>query len=213
MTAAAFRDTLRSRLTEAGVSLTSSQIDLIAEYWRLLERWNSRINLTSLPLQGSPSRSIDRLIVEPLTAASLIPPVPVTWFDLGSGGGSPAVPLKVANPGADLTMVESRSRKGAFLREVVRSLGLVAADVAVARFEEVAARRPSVADRITVRAVRVDKALSDTTLRLLRPSGRMILFETVEHAQELVDFQLIESLRIPLTGSVVRVVVPRGTKD
>jgi 16S rRNA G527 N7-methylase RsmG len=89
----------------------------------------------------------------------------------------------------------------------------VAADVAVARFEEVAARRPSVADRITVRAVRVDKALSDTTLRLLRPSGRMILFETVEHAQELVDFQLIESLRIPLTGSVVRVVVPRGTKD
>jgi 16S rRNA (guanine527-N7)-methyltransferase len=208
----AFRDRLCSRLAEAGLSLASSQIELLSEYWRLLERWSSRINLTSLPLDGSP-HSIDRLIVEPLAAATLIPPAPVTWFDFGSGGGSPAVPLKVANPGATLTMVESRSRKGAFLREVVRNLGLTATDVAVARFEDVAARQPSAADCITVRAVRVDEALSDATLRLLRPSGRMILFETAEQEFKLSGFKLIKSLPVKATSSVVRVVVPRGTTD
>lgn len=213
MTLASFRDVLASRIAEAGLSLTSNQIELLAEYWRLLERWNSRINLTSLALEGSPSHSIDRLIVEPLTAAPLIPPGPVHWFDLGSGGGSPAVPLKVAIPGANLTMVESKSRKGAFLWEVVRSLGLVGADVAVARFEDVAVRQPSAADCITVRAVRVDHALSDTALRLLRASGRLILFETAEHTRELADFRLIKHVPVPTTGSVVRVVVPRGTKD
>jgi len=213
VTPLAFRDGLASRLAEAKLSLTSNQIELLGEYWRLLERWNSRINLTSIPLEGSPSHSIDRLIVEPLMAALLIPQPPVTWFDLGSGGGSPAVPLKVVNPAASLTMVESRSRKGAFLREVVRSLGLAVTDVAIGRFEDVALRQASAADCITVRAVRADKALFDSALRLLRPTGRMILFETADQERNLEGFNLINSLSVPATGSVIRVVVPRGTKD
>jgi 16S rRNA (guanine527-N7)-methyltransferase len=200
------------RLADAGLSLASSQIELLSEYWRLLGRWNSRINLTSFPLDGS-AQSIDRLIVEPLAAATFIPRAPVVWFDFGSGCGSPAVPLKVANPGATLTMVESRSRKGAFLREVVRNLGLTATDVAVARFEDVAARQPAAADCITVRAVRVDCALSDAALKLLRPSGRMILFATADQELELSGFKLINNLPVKVTSSLVRVVVPRGTTD
>ncbi len=213
MTQLPFRDGLASRLAEARISLAPNQIELLEAYWRLLERWNSRINLTSIPLEGAPSHSIDRLIVEPLMAASLIPPPPVAWFDLGSGGGSPAVPLKVLNPAASLTMVESRSRKAAFLREVVRSLGLAATDVAIARFEDVALHQAAAADCITVRAVRSDKALSDTALRLLRPAGRMILFETADQHRDLEGFGLIESLSVPVTNSAIRVVVPRGTKD
>ena len=213
MTPLAFRESLASRLAKARLSLATNQLELLAEYWRLLERWNSRINLTSIPLEGSPSHSIDRLIVEPLIAASLIPPPPVAWFDLGSGGGSPAVPLKILNPGANLTMVESRSRKGAFLREVVRSLGFTATKVAIDRFEDVALRDAAAADCITVRAVRADKTLSDSALRLLCPSGRMILFETADQERDLESFRLIKSLSVPATGTVIRVVVPRGTKD
>jgi 16S rRNA (guanine527-N7)-methyltransferase len=201
------------RLAEAQLLLSSREIELLEEYWRLLEHWNARINLTSLPLAGSPARSINRLLVEPLTAAPLIPPPPVSWFDLGSGGGSPAVPLKIVNPEAALTMVESRSRKCAFLREVVRSLGLTATRVAPARFEDIAEFRAAAADCITVRAVRADKALSDTILRLLRQGGRVILFGSAEQESDLPQFKLLHSIPVPTTGSVLRVVVPRGTND
>jgi 16S rRNA (guanine527-N7)-methyltransferase len=193
--------------------LTSNQIELLAEYWRLLERWNSRINLTSLPLEGFPALSVGRLIAEPLTAASLIPAAPAVWFDLGSGGGSPAVPLKVVNAEARLTLVESRSRKGAFLREVVRSLGLTETDVAVGRFEDVAVRQAAAAACVTVRAVRANKALSDAAVQLLRPEGRLILFEATEQGTELDGLELINTLTAPSTGSAVRVFVPRGTND
>ena len=55
--------------------------------------------------------------------------------DLGSGGGSPAIPLALALRAPRLLMVESRSRKAAFLREAARMLEL-SADVVAIRFEE-----------------------------------------------------------------------------
>ena len=45
-------------------------------------------------------------------------------MDVGSGGGSPAIPLKLAVPRLSLTMVEAKARKSAFLREAIRHLGL-----------------------------------------------------------------------------------------
>ena len=44
-------------------------------------------------------------------------------IDIGSGGGSPAIPLALAVPGLRLLMVESKTRKSVFLREAVRALG------------------------------------------------------------------------------------------
>ena len=51
------------------------------------------------------------------------------WFDIGSGGGSPAIPLKLARPTLPLPMVESKTRKAVFLREAVRALGLARREV------------------------------------------------------------------------------------
>ena len=71
-------------------------------------------------------------------------PAPLAWFDLGSGGGSPAIPLKLVRPDARLTMVESKTRKAAFLREAVAQSGAAdAAEVADERFEELSRRRRS----------------------------------------------------------------------
>ena len=91
-------------------------------YLALLIRWNLRMNLTALPLaEPVPDSTIDKLIVEPLMAADLVPESFSTWIDLGSGGGSPAIPLRLAHRQGFLDVVESRERKCAFLREVVRS--------------------------------------------------------------------------------------------
>ena len=213
MSAEVFRDRLFARLAPGSISLTSDQIERLAEYWRLLERWNSRINLTSLPLRDYPSVGIDRLIVEPLLASSLMPATPISWYDLGSGGGSPAIPLKIVIPGAQLIMVESRSRKAAFLREVVRSLELTeSARVETKRFEDVAAERESGADCITSRAVRTDGAFAAALTRLASPGAQILLFESAESPSEIQGFKLIHSIPLPATSSVARLIVPRGTK-
>ena len=107
------------------------------------------------------------------------------WVDLGSGGGSPAIPLLVARPGLNLTMIESKSRKGAFLREAVRELGLSgSATVLDKRFEDVACqpRYRQSADLVTVRAVRADDELFSIAAELLKPDGKLHLFRPAHDA-------------------------------
>ena len=73
------------------------------------------INLTALPLDGCPDGDVDRLLIEPLRrrADSCSTAPAHDWFDLGSGGGSPAIPLKIVAPGApaDDGRVDDRAKR------------------------------------------------------------------------------------------------------
>ena len=101
-----------------------------------------------------------------------------TVLDLGSGGGSPAIPIKIYRPELRLTMVESKTRKASFLREAIRVLGLVDAAVENLRFEDLASseNRRGVVDLITVRGVRVDARLLSVCDGLLAENGRLVVF-------------------------------------
>jgi 16S rRNA (guanine527-N7)-methyltransferase len=99
-------------------------------------------------------------------------------MDIGSGGGSPAIPLKLAIPRLSLTMVEVKARKSAFLREAVRQLGLAATQVENARYEELLAR-PELHERhhvVTLRAVRTEARILTSLQAFLAPGGVMLLF-------------------------------------
>lgn len=173
-----FRRILRERASISEVSLDEPVEEKLAAYFRLLAHWNTRINLTSLPLEPPTPQAIDRLFIEPLMAASLVKSNVSLWFDLGSGGGSPAIPLQVVHPARRLVMVESRDRKAAFLREVVRELPVLGAEVEVSRIESVAGepRNAGTADLVTVRAVRMEPSLIGWIQTLLRFGGQAILF-------------------------------------
>ena len=154
-------------------------LEPLEAYFRLLAQWNAKINLTALPLDPPTDETVDRLLVEPLAAAKQIPThSPSLWIDLGSGGGSPAIPLKIARPALRLTMIESKERKSVFLCEAVRILGLIDVTVINGRFE-VAADRPGInatADFVTVRAVKADSQLFETAGKLLKEGGRLLMF-------------------------------------
>jgi 16S rRNA (guanine527-N7)-methyltransferase len=174
----AFHELLSERAAAADISLTPLLETKLSAYFRLLARWNTRINLTSLPLEPPTAQSIDRLFIEPLTAAPLIRSSVSVWFDLGSGGGSPAIPLQLAKSAQRLVMVESKERKAAFLREAIREVPVVGADVEVSRIEEVAGnpQNAGIADLITVRAVRMEASLIGWIQSLLRFGGQAVLF-------------------------------------
>ncbi len=176
MTSREFKDRLTRRARKARVELPTEVFAPFEAYFRLLAQWNVKINLTGLPLQPPTDETFDRLFIEPLVASTLVAESPGVWFDLGSGGGSPALPLKMIRSTLSLTLVESKIRKAAFLREVVRVLGLTGTEVANIRFEELQTKVDGTADLITVRAVRPDTALFDVSARLLKSGGHLLLF-------------------------------------
>ena len=121
------------RGSKVNVFVADPLAESLASYYELLTRWNKKINLTSIE---NLDEAIDRLLLEPLVASRHVSPSAGSLMDVGSGGGSPAIPLKLALPRLRLTMVESKARKSAFLREAVRHLGLGNATVETARYEE-----------------------------------------------------------------------------
>jgi 16S rRNA (guanine527-N7)-methyltransferase len=173
-----FQNQLARRALLAEVDLSPTLADQLEAYYRLLAHWNTSINLTALPLNPITDQAIDRLLIEPISAAQYLSTAAPAWFDVGSGGGSPAIPLKLARPAAQLTMVESKERKAAFLREAVRSLRMDNARVEAVRIEALAAdlKLKATADLVTVRAVRTDQGLFDAIAQLLRFRGQALLF-------------------------------------
>ncbi len=177
MDAPAFRRQILERAQAAGVPVASATAEKAHEYLALLARWNSKINLTSLPLRPASPDAIDRLIIEPVRVAQALADEPLLWFDLGSGGGSPAIPIKICRPQLRLTMIESKARKAAFLREAVRALNLPSVTVENVRFEELALRPQlhAAVDLITARAVRIDAPFLGLCRALLANGGRLVL--------------------------------------
>jgi 16S rRNA (guanine527-N7)-methyltransferase len=192
-----FRELLARRAAAANITIRDDVADKLEAYFELLAHWNRRINLTSVPLEPPTDQAIDRLFVEPLMAASLIAQTVDEWFDLGSGGGSPAIPLQIVHPARRLIMVDSRERKVAFLREAVRELELKGTEVQATRIEALVDddRNVGSADLVTVRAVRLSAPLFSLLDKLLRVGGQAILFGTAPQMLSLprgLEIQYVE---------------------
>jgi 16S rRNA (guanine527-N7)-methyltransferase len=174
-----FRDRLRRRAFAANVAVDAELEAGLEAFYRLLAKWNSKINLTAFQLApDGDDASVDRLLIEPLVAVRHVPAKAERWLDAGSGGGSPAIPMKLADPNLSLHLVEAKTRKAAFLREAVRSLRLSNTEVETSRFEMLLTK-PELhesLDLVTIRAVRLDAATMMTLQAFLKRGGRLFHF-------------------------------------
>ena len=195
------------RLAErAGLTVSEAGAEQLASFIGLLAKWNTTLNLTGFPLDPPSEEAMNRLLIEPLAAAPLIPAEVRVVFDIGSGGGSPAIPLKLARPDIQFVLVESKARKGAFLREAVRHLELGGVEVVTGRFDEVASRPEfkGKADLVTVRAVRLDGDFWIPAAGVLRPEGHLLLFATAAAPPSLPPgFEAATSVHVPGTPAVI----------
>ncbi len=178
MTAREFRERLHRRARRAGVPIDADLTLAFERYYDLLTRWNAKINLTSRLEPAGQDESIDRLLIEPLVAARHIQPQSRTLIDIGSGGGSPAIPLVLSTPRLHLRMVEAKTRKAVFLREAIRELRIGRAEVEMSRFEELLTRPElhEALDVVTVRAVRMEPRTLLSLQAFLKPGGQVFLF-------------------------------------
>ena len=174
-----FRDRLKRRAKAANVSISADLGEKLEIYFQLLTKWNAKINLTAYRLSPEgDDEAIDRLLIEPVAAARYVPENARTLLDAGSGGGSPAIPLKLASNDLALRMVEVKTRKAVFLREAVRALSLRDAQVETSRFEELLPRAElhEALDLVSIRAVRIETRTLNTLQSFLRPGGKLLLF-------------------------------------
>jgi len=219
-----FTELLSERGQQAGLLISPAVTTALEAYFELLRRWNRRINLTGLDLDALTGEGMDRLFVEPLLAARHLPAEAASIIDLGSGGGSPAIPMALAVPTASMTMVESRTKKSVFLRESARELGLVA-QVITARYEDLLSEGTlaEAFDTLTSRALRMTSRDLAQAQSFVRGGGRVLLFRSASFVDELMIPHSLSVLQVdPLPGHDSQLLVlrkhldrsvPRGTSD
>lgn len=126
-------DAIQRALAEFQVNVNKEQVKQIQQYIDILLRWNDKINLTAI---RDPVEILYRHICESAFGTSVVSVEKCRLADVGSGGGFPGIPMKIAKPDIDLFLVESNMKKATFLTEVVRELGLTGVRVLVSRYEE-----------------------------------------------------------------------------
>lgn len=126
---------IRRALGEFQVEPSEQQVLHIQQYMRLLLVWNDKVNLTAI---RDPLEILYRHFCESMFAAVAVPLDSGRLADVGSGGGFPGLPLKIIRPDLQVFLVESNLKKGTFLAEVLRELGLRDTRVLINRYEDLA---------------------------------------------------------------------------
>jgi 16S rRNA (guanine527-N7)-methyltransferase len=144
----------------------------LAVYLQMLIRWNSKLNLTAI---REPFGILRRHFIECIQCAQALPDDVKTLLDFGSGAGLPGVPIAIVRPEIHVTLGESQGKKAAFLREVVRVIGLNA-QVFDRRIERMSDRQ--IFDAVTLRAVDRMAEASKIGWQRVRPGGWLIIFAT-----------------------------------
>src|SRR5690348_2024095 len=131
MNASSLHERLERGIAALGLVLPAGAVDRLLAYQALLQRWNGTYNLTAVrdPAQMVTRHLLDSLAVLPFVRGRSL-------ADLGSGAGLPGIPLAIARPDMQVTLVDSNGKKARFLREVVRGLPLKNVSVQQVRAED-----------------------------------------------------------------------------
>jgi 16S rRNA (guanine527-N7)-methyltransferase len=164
---------------------TSDRLDRFVE---TLLAWQQRINLIA---PSTEPKLWTRHIADSLQLLALAPQAKI-WVDLGSGGGFPGLVIACAladKPGARVHLVESSTKKAAFLREAARATG-APAEVHAVRIEDFVENLAMAVDVVTARALAPLVRLLAATYPLLK-TGTLGLFPKGQD----VDAELTEAAK------------------
>jgi 16S rRNA (guanine527-N7)-methyltransferase len=204
-------------VSELGLDLTAEQLRLFDRYAVSLLSAGRRAGVTAIATR---ERVEQRHFIESLSVAKALLDAGVIEktsesrvIDVGTGGGFPGLPIKILLPQLRLTFLDARERTTAFLRELLRSLGIDGVEVVTARAED-AGRDPAYRERFDVvlaRAVAPLPVLLELALPLLHlgghlatPKGSGALREIAasERALDVLGGGIVSSEPLEVPGSV-----------
>lgn len=178
---------------KVGVALTLQQAEHMVRYSTLLLEWNKKFNLTAITDE---SAVLTLHFMDSLTVLSVLSALDekssqasLRILDVGTGAGFPGLPMKIARPDLDVTLIDSTTKKVGFCAEVVQQLGLRGARAMHARSEELA-HEPAHRERydlVVARAVAAMPTLVEYLLPFVRIGGLCVAMKGGAAEQETAD--------------------------
>jgi 16S rRNA (guanine527-N7)-methyltransferase len=200
---------LEQGLAELGLALPAAAVERLRAYARLLEKWNRVYNLTAI-------REPDRIVTHHLLDSLAVLPhvVGPRLADVGAGAGLPGIPLAIAAPALDVTLIESNQKKCAFLAQVRMELALDNVHVECGRVQD---HRPEYGyNTLICRAFsRIPDFLKDAR-HLALASGVLLAMKGTYPADELrglpagLKLEAVVPLRVPGLGAERHLVIVRA---
>ena len=168
---------------EVGVPLTPREIGQFKTYLMELKKWSSKINITAI---SDDIEIIIKHFVDSLTPLKYIPEGS-SLLDIGSGGGFPGIPLKIASPSLYVTLLDSRLKRINFQKHTIRTLQLDRINSVLGRAEDEDILRSMGLsfDVVISRGVSDLKTFFTTGTPFLKKGGRLIAMRGRKAKREL----------------------------
>lgn len=154
-------DALAAGLPQLGLTLTQKQMDTLCAFGEAVIRQNEVMNLTAIT---DPAQVAKLHLLDSLTLTACLDLKGKRLIDVGCGAGFPGVPIAIASPRTEVTLLDSLGKRVAWLEEILPQLGISARCI-TARAEEAVADRRESYDAASSRAV----ARLNILLELLAP--------------------------------------------
>jgi len=211
----------KQALAAKGIALDDHQMAQFATYYRLLIETNRQFNLTTITDEADVYLKHFYDSITPAFYVAALREQPLTICDVGAGAGFPSLPLKIAFPKLQVTIVDSLNKRINFLNELITALGLTGVQTFHDRAETFAGKKSihrESYDLVTARAVARLSVLSELCLPLVKVGGQMVALkaanartETAEgdYAVQQLGGQLSadEAFTLPQTGDARHIVV------
>ena len=206
--------TLNEGLNALGLSLPQERQETLCAFARAMVKQNEVMNLTAITedTQVAKLHLLDSLTV--LCCADL---KGKTLIDVGCGAGFPGVPLAIACPEANITLLDSLGKRVKWLEQILPQLG-IHAECVTARAEEAVASRRESYDFATSRAVARLNILLELTAPYVKVGGAVLAMKGVAAKEELSEcagamkklgLKLEEVREFPIDGTSHAVIVLR----
>lgn len=159
---------------EYGLNIDENKKNLFKSYFSLLTEYNSRFNITAITDERE---VIVKHFIDSALGVELLKGE--TLADVGSGGGFPAIPLKIIKPDLKITLIEATEKKCEFLKAVADTLNLKEVTVLCGRAEEFAKKSEyrEKFDICTARAVARLNILSEYCLPFVKKGGIFLAYK------------------------------------
>lgn len=176
---------LRIKAEKIGITLKKEQLEQFDTYYHRLIEKNKVMNLTAITEY---QEVIDKHFTDSLLLAGIRDLTgDISVIDVGTGGGFPGIPLKIAFPNLKITLLDSLNKRVGFLNEVIEELQLENITAIHSRAEDAGRNREyrEQYDLCVSRAVANLAALSEYCLPFVKQSGYFISYKSVNIDEEI----------------------------
>jgi 16S rRNA (guanine527-N7)-methyltransferase len=219
----AMKNKIKEIISDINIKISFEQAEQLDSYMTMLLAWNERMNLTAIT---EPEEVIVKHFADSISPLCFYDMKGKRVIDVGTGAGFPGIPLRIAEPQLELTLVDALQKRVGFLQSVCDELGLDDVECIHARAEELAADEDyrEQFDIAVSRAVAGLNVLCEYDLPYVKVGGSLIALkgklamEELKQAENAIselggEVAEVKDVKLPVCGIVHSLVEIRKVRN